>query len=186
MTDFDDRLAQAFKAEAPPTAAPDLARRVHQRRWRHRAYRALEVALTLAAVAVFVPALVGGGMTPVHWLLMPFYAVFLPAAWVIALRNPGRRGHDVTQSAGIYAHLRMAQLRTGLRDLWLARAAAWALLGYSVLANVGIWVLGATHWRSDGWVLLLVAVGWYAATRWLSASLRRRWLREYRAVRRLA
>lgn len=183
---FDDQLAQAFKGEAPTTAAPDLARRVRQRRWRHRAMRTLEVVLTLAAVAVFVPALVSGGMTATHWLLMPFYAVFLPTVWVIALRKPGRRADDVTQSAGIYAHLRMSQLRTGLRDLWLARATAWALLGYSVLANVGIWVLGATHWRTDGWVLLLVAVGWMAGTLWLSATLRQRWLREYRAVRRLA
>lgn len=182
---FDDQLSQAFKGEAPPKASPDLARRVRQRHWRHRALRVLEVVLTLAAVAVFVPALVSGGMTPTHWLLMPFYAVFLPTVWIIALRKPGRRGEELTQSAGVYAHLRMAQLRTGLRDLWLARATAWALLGYSLLANAAIWLLGATHWRVDGLVLLLVALGWLAGTLWLSATLRQRRLREYRAVRRL-
>jgi len=182
---FDDELARAFKAEAPPAAAPDLVRRVRQRRWRHRAMRALEVVLTLVAVAVFVPALVSGGMTPVHWLLLPFYAVFLPTVWVFALRKPGGHAQDATRSGTIYAHLRMAQLRTGLRDLWLARATAWALLGYSVLANVGIWGLGATDWRVDGAVLLLVAMGWLAGTLWLNAALRQRWLREYRAVRRL-
>lgn len=182
---FDEQLAQAFKGEAPPAAAPDLARRVRQRHWRHRALRVLEVVLTLAAVAVFVPALVRGEMTPTHWLLMPFYAVFLPTVWLVALRTPRRRAHDMTQSAGVYAHLRMAQLRTGLRDLWMARAAAWALLGYSLLANAGIWLLDATQWRGDGWVLLLVAVGWLAGTVWLSTTLRQRWLREYRAVRRL-
>ncbi len=182
---FDDQLAQAFKGEAPPTLAPDLARRVRRKQWRQRALRTLEVLLTLVAVLVFVPALVRGDMTATHWLLMPFYAVFLPTAWVIALRKLGRRGDDVTRSAGIYAHLRMSQLRTGLRDLWLGRAAAWALLAYSVLANVGIWAFGAGDWRGDGWLLLLAAVGWLAGTRWLSARWRRRWLREYRAVRRL-
>lgn len=183
---FDDQLARAFKGEAPPAPAPDLARRVRQRRWRHRAWRALEVLLTLAAVAVFVPALVSGGMTATHWLLMPFYAVFLPTVWIIALRKPGPSAEDATRSGTVYAHLRMKQLRTGLRDLWMTRVAAWALLGYSALANLGIWVLGATNWRSDGWVLLLVALGWLLGTLWLSAALRRRWLREFRAVRRLA
>ena len=183
---FEDQLAQAFKGEAPPAAAPDLAQRVRQRHWRHRALRVMEVVLTLAAVAVFVPALVRGEMTPTHWLLMPFYAVFLPTVWLVALRTPRRRAGELTQSAGVYAHLRMAQLRTGLRDLWMARAAAWALLGYSLLANLGIWLMGATHWRVDGLVLLLVALAWLAGTRWLSAARRQRWLREYRAVRRLA
>jgi hypothetical protein len=182
---FDDQLPQAFKGEVPLAAAPDLARRVRQRRWRHRAVRTLEVLLTLAALAVFVPALVSGGMTTTHWLLMPFYVVFLPTVWVIALRMPGRHA-DATRSGAIYAQLRMAQLRTGLRDLWMARAAAWALLWYSVLANLGVWVFGAAHWRADGLVLLLVAVGWLAGTLWLSATLRQRRLREYRAVRRLA
>lgn len=182
---IDERLEQAWKGGAPSAPPPDLVRRVRRRRWRYRALRALEVILTLAAFLVFVPALFNGGMSASHWLLMPFYAVFLPTVWFIALRKPGRRAEDASRSGSAYAKLRMAQLRIGLRDLWLACAAAWALLGYSVLANLGIWLLGATHWRTQGVVLLVGAVGWLLGTLWLGAIFRRRWLREYRAVRRL-
>ena len=74
-----------------------------------------------------------------------------------------------------------------MSDLWLARATVWALLGYALLANAGVWWLDADEaWRSAGGTLLLAAAAWLVATLWLSRRLRRRWLREYRAVRRLA
>jgi hypothetical protein len=182
---FDDLLENAWQGENRPAVAPALMRRVRRRRWRQRLLRALELLLTLVAVLVFVPALARGQMSSAHWLLLPFYAVFLPVAWALALRAPRRRGESLGERVCIYAHVRLAQLRTGLRDLWLARMAAWGLLGYSAMANLGIWLLADTHWRSGGLLLLAIAVGWLTATLWLSATMRRRWLREYRAVRRL-
>src|SRR5690606_9284902 len=100
-------------------------------------------------------------------------------------RAPHRRANEISERLNIYAHLRMSQLRTSLRDLWLARAAAWALLGYSLAANLAVWLLAEPHWRSDAVLLLAVAVAWLIGTLWLSAKWRVRWLREYRRVRRL-
>ena len=145
----------------------------------------VELALTLVAVLVFGQALLSGRTGPSHWLMMPFFAVFLPIAWTIVLRAPRRQAGDVSERVSIYARLRLGQLRMGLRDLWLARRAAWALLGYAAVVNLGIWLPAVAHWRSAASLLLCVAVAWLVATVWLSRVLRRRWLREYRAVRRL-
>lgn len=182
---FDELLKDAWQGETRSAAAPDLTRRVRRQQQRHRVQRATEVALTLMAVLVFGVALVGGGMQPVHWLLMPFFAVFLPSAWAIVLRTPRRRTADVTERVSTHARLRLSQLHAGLRDLWMARLAAWSLLGYAVLANAGVWILAGPQWRSAGLLLLAVAILWTGATGWLRRVLRRRWLREYRAVRRL-
>ena len=106
-----------------------------------------------------------------------------PGAQLVAVCDPAR---DAAEPAGAYARIRLAQLRTGLRDLWLARATVWALLGYALLANAGALWLAGDAWRSAAWELLLVAAAWLVATLWVSRRLRRRWVREYRAVRRLA
>lgn len=182
---FDDLLKDAWQGEIGAAPRHDLTRLVRSRQRRQRLQRMLELALTLAAVLVFGQALLSGRAEPSHWLLMPFFAVFLPIAWTIVLRAPLRQAGDVSERVSIYARLRLAQLRMGLRDLWLARRAAWALLGYATVVNLGVWLPAATHWRSAAWPLLTVAVGWLVATVWLSGALRRRWLREYRAVRRL-
>lgn len=182
---FDDLLKDAWQGEPGSSAMPDLTRRVHRQRRRLLLQRAVEVVLTVVAVLVFGQALVTGHATPAHWLLMPFYVVFLPIVWGIALRAPRRRGEDVTERVRTYASLRLSHLRVTLRDLWLARATGWALLGYAAAANVGVWVLADTHWRSTGLVLLISAVAWLGATLWVSRMLRRRLLREYRSVRRL-
>ena len=78
-------------------------------------------------------------------LLLPFYAVFLPAG----LADPGPRSRatttpDASTDTSTYARLRMAQLRTSLRDLWLARWAAGLLLGLRVArlrAGPGGWAM---------------------------------------------
>lgn len=182
---FDELLKDAWQGERRPTAAPDLTRRVRRQQHRHRLQRAGEVVLTLVAVLVFGGALVSGDMEPSHWLLMPFFVVYLPIVWAIVLRAPRRRAEDVTERVSTYARLRLSQLHTGLRDLWIARTVAWTLLGYAVAANVGVWMLAGAHWRSAGLLLLAFAVLWLGVTAWLGSVLRRRWLREYRAVRRL-
>ncbi len=183
---FDDLLKDAWQGEAPAAPLHDITARVRRRQWRTRLYRLLEVVVTVLALAVFGRALASSNLTPSHWLLMPFYAVFLPIAWANVLRAPRRPARDAAEPAGAYARIRLAQLRTGLRDLWLARATVWALLGYALLANAGALWLAGDAWRSAAWELLLVAAAWLVATLWVSRRLRRRWVREYRAVRRLA
>lgn len=183
---FDDLLQDAWQGETRAANSPDMIRRVRRKRRLRRLLRAVEVLLTLLAVLVFGHALATAGMTPTHWLLMPFYVVFLPIAWAIALRAPRRHSADATERVCIYAHLRLSQLRTGLRDLWLARATAWLLLAYALAANLTAWLMANALWRSDALLLLVVAMLWLGGTLLLSAMLRRRWLWEYRAVRRLA
>jgi hypothetical protein len=182
---FDDLLKDAWQGQTHAAMQQDLTRRVRRRQRRLRLLRTMEVALTLIAVLVFGQALLSGRADPAHWLLMPFFAVFLPMAWIIVLRAPRRHATDATGSASTYARLRLAQLRTGLRDLWLARTAAWFLLGYAVVANTGVWLLAGEAWRGAALALLVMAVASLAATIWLSRRLRQRWLREYRAVQRL-
>ncbi|MCK9487945.1 MAG: hypothetical protein M0Q42_00820 [Xanthomonadales bacterium] len=182
---FDELLKHAWQGLAHTATQHHLTRRIRRRQWRLRLMRTVEVALTVIAVLVFGQALLSGRVEPAHWLLMPFFAVFLPMAWAIVLRAPRRQATDATESASTYARLRLAQLRTGLRDLWLARTTAWWLLAYALAANAGAWLLAGQAWRDAGLALLAMAVTFLAATVWLSRSLRQRWLREYRAVRRL-
>jgi hypothetical protein len=182
---FDDLLKDAWQGQTHAAIQQDLTRRVRRRQQRLRLLRTMEVALTVIAVLVFGKALLSGRVDPAHWLLMPFFAVFLPIAWITVLRAPRRHAADATGSASTYARLRLAQLRNGLRDLWLARSTAWLLLTYAVVANAGVWLLAGEAWRGAGLALLVMAVVSLGATVWLSRELRQRWLREYRAVQRL-
>ncbi|WP_132998804.1 hypothetical protein [Luteimonas arsenica] len=179
---FDELLKDAWQGETHSTDHRELTRRIRRRQWRLRLLRAVEVALTVMAVLVFGRALLSGRLDPAHWLLMPFFVVFLPMAWATVQRAP--RQH-ATASTSSYARLRLAQLRAGLRDLWLARTTAWWLLGYAVVANVGVWLLAGGPWREAGLALLVVAVASVGVTAWVNRTLRQRWLREYRAVKRL-
>lgn len=182
---FDDLLKDAWQGQTHAAMQQDLTRRVRRRQWRLRLLRTMEVMLTLIAVLVFGQALLSGNVDPAHWLLMPFFVVFLPMAWAIVLRAPRRNTTDATGNASTYARLRLAQLRTGLRDLWLARRTGWLLLAYAAVANVGVWLWAGDAWRGAGAALLVMAVASLGATVWLTRTLRQRWLREYRAVRRL-
>ncbi|AOH35779.1 hypothetical protein BGP89_04925 [Luteimonas sp. JM171] len=182
---FDDLLKDAWQGQTHSAMQQNLTRRIRQREWRLRMLRSLEIALTVGAVLMFGQALLSGRVDPAHWLLMPFFLVFLPMAWFVVLRAPKRRATDATGSASTYARLRLAQLRAGLRDLWLARTTAWALLAYAVVANSGVWLLASEAWRDAGLALLFMAVASLGATVWLSRTLRKRWLREYRAIQRL-
>lgn len=182
---FDELMKDAWQGQTHASVQQDLTGRVRRRQLRLRVLRTLEVALTAVALLVFGQALLSGRVDPAHWLLMPFFVVFLPMAWAVMLRAPRRRATDATGSASTYARLRLAQLRTGLRDLWLARVAGWLLLGYALVANAGVWLLAGEAWRDAGLALLVMAAASLAVTVWLSRTLRQRWLREYRAVRRL-
>lgn len=183
---FDDVLKNAWQGERPVVAPARLASRVRRRRLQHRLQRGVEIGLTLVAAAVCGRALAGGDIDPMHWLLLPFFAVYLPMAWAFILRAPRPRREDVSENARLYARLRMSQLRVNLRDLWLARSAAWSLLAYAIAVNAGAWALGDVRWRSDAARLLLCALVWAVGTLWLSRRWRSSLLRGYRAMRRLA
>jgi hypothetical protein len=183
---LDERMRAAWQRQTrSDLSLHGITERVRRRQRRHRWRRGSEAALSLAAVVVFGHAWLSGTTAPGHWLILPFFAVFLPTVWVITLRGPQVRSEDVGEPAKTYARLRMAQLKTGLRDLWLARRAALALLAYAALAWAGAMIFGDGAWRPAASVLLAYSMIWLGGTWWLSHRLRGRWLREYRSVRRL-
>jgi predicted anti-sigma-YlaC factor YlaD len=183
---LDERMLTAWRGQTRhDLTLARLTERVRRQRRRQRFQRGLEVALSLVAIVIFGHALLSGTMAPAHWLILPFFAVFLPTIWALTLRGPRRRPEDASEAPGIYARLRMAQLRAGLRDLWLARRAALALVAYAVLAWGGAMILGDVGWRAPAWLLLVYSFLWLGGTHWLNRRLRGRWLREYRSVRRV-
>jgi len=180
--DFDEQLSRSWQTETRTATTTELTARITRQRLRIRARRGLEVLLTLLAVLVFGQALIARSLDPAHWLLLPFFTVFLPLAWTVTLRTPRRSSRDLTESTRIYARLRQAQLRTNLRDLWLARVAAGALLAYAVVANALVRAIAEASWHPAAWTLLAYAMVWATGTWWIDQRLRRAWLREYRAV----
>jgi len=181
---LEDQLHRAWQAETG--GRPDLAgltARVRRQQRRRLLQRVVEAMLTVAAVAVFAHALIGQSMAPAHWLLLPFFAVFLPTAWLLALRGPRPDAETAIAPTEVYARIRLAQLKTSLRDLRLARHAAQGLIVYALLAGLGAWVLGDAPWRTAALWLLIYAVAWLAATRLLTHRLGRRRHDEIRNLR---
>lgn len=184
--DTDERLRALWQQQQPPPAAfHDLAGRITRHRLAAMAYRALEVLLTLAAVGLFAWPLWTGEVSPRHWLLMPFFAVFLIVSWTVILRQRSRAQLAASESAAVYARLRLLQLRDSLRNLLLAERSAIALLVYAAAALVGAFWSDAAAWRSAAITLLAYSALWYLGTRWLVTRKRRAMWREYRAVRRM-
>lgn len=182
---FDDLLKATWQSEHQSASQRDLTRRVRRQKMRLRVRRGIELALTAAALLVFGRALLNEGMGPAHWLTLPFFALYIPMAWAIILRAPRRRAWDASESAEVYARLRLSQLRASLRDLRFAGAAAGVLFAYAIAANALVWWLADDRWREAGVILLVVAGACLLATWTLIVLSRRRALREYRAVRRL-
>lgn len=184
--DLDEQLALAWGSVTRDQLPLETLRtRIAAQRRRRILQRSVEVALTFVAVGVFGFALLDAGMTPMHWLLLPFYAVFLPTAWALALRAPAHPAADSTESVHTFARLRMAQLRASLRDIHIARRAAVALLLYAVVAAGSAGWLGDTDWHLGAGWLLAVSALWALGTWFTTQRTRRRRLREYRAMRRL-
>ncbi len=175
---IEDQLRAAWNAESGEHL--DLAslttkvRRHHRRRYWQRA---VEVILTVVTMMLFAHALISQAMQPAHWLLLPFFAIFLPTAWLLVLRSPRLETEHATAPTTVYAQRRLVQLKTSLRDLRLARRSAQGLLIYSVLACVGAWLFGDALWRETALWLLTFALAWLVATllltRWLGRDRRR-------------
>jgi len=176
---IEDRLGAAWQAETGGDLNLDeLTARVRRQQRRRQWQRLLELLLSLLAIAVFSHAMITHGMRPAHWLLLPFFAVFLPVVWMLVLRAPRRDVDSVSAATQVYAQLRMAQLQTSLRDLRLASRSAQGLLIYAVLAVVGTWACADVAWRESALALLSYALLWWVATLLLVRRLCRRWQRE--------
>lgn len=188
MNDFDAIMRSAWRRERPHAGlAATLPAQIRRHRLRHRLLRGMEVALTAAAIAMVVPLLSGSAVTPNHWLVLPFFAVYLPAAWWLLLRATPGRSADARLDVRSYAHVRISQLRRALHALWFARRGALALMAYAVIALAATLVLarGELAWIAPAATLLAYALAWAAATHWLSGRKQRRYLREYRVMRQL-
>ena len=186
MNDFDDLMRSAWQAARPPVDSAALVRRVRRHRMLHRLRRGLEIAITLLAVVVLLRPLAGAALTPAYWLVMPFFAVYMPVAWWLLLRTPSPRAEAATLDVATYAQVRLAQLRAGLRELRIARLTAVVLLVYALSAVIATTVIDADAWRSAAGRLLLYAGVCALLTYAVSRTRRRRYLAEYRAMRRLA
>lgn len=185
MNDLDELMRSAWQQQRPRQDAAALAARVRQQRLRQRLRRAVEIALTLVAIALLVMMLSVGTPAQEYWLLVPFFAAYLPMAWLLLLRAPRPQARDASSNVRDYAQLRLSQLRVGLRDLWMTRIAAWALLAYATAVTIAALVFADSRWQHAALRLLAYAGAWSAATFWLSRRRRRSSLREYRAMRRL-
>lgn len=182
---FDEELSNAWHAEQGRPDPGKLTARIQRHRRRHGSMRALEIVLTCAAIGVFGYAFGSGSTTAAHWLLIPFFAIYLPAAWIILLRKARLQEGHSSEMPQDYARIRMSQLRTSLRDLWLARRIALFLLGYAAAAAAATIFLGDDEWREAATVLLGCALAWTGITFLLGRRLRARRLREYRSARRM-
>lgn len=181
----DDPLRAAWLGQAaPPPIAPDLAARLGAHRRRRVAWRVLEAVVSMGAIAAFAGNALGGGFTAIDWLLLPFFAAYLPVAWWAVLRDDGRdtlAGEDTRH----YAATRLAQLRRLMHEGWLARRGTDALLAYALLALPAVWLAGWAAALDDaGWVLAAASAMWIAMRLGLR-PMRRRWWRERLALRRL-
>lgn len=183
---IDLDLQTLWQGQQPPSAlAPRLFARITRQRQRMQLWRLLEILLSVGVVLWFGHALWVGAFTPRHWLLLPFFAVFLVVNWWVLLRQQPAARPALAASTAVYAAVRQQQLRQSLLQLKLASLSAQGLLAYALLALIGSAAWGEADWLKPALALGLYALGWFAATRWLVASRRRRALREYRALRRL-
>ena len=185
--DIDARLQQLWQQQQPPHAlSQQLLDRVRrQQRWMHL-WRALELLLSVAVLGWFAHLFWTQALSPRHWLLLPFFSVFLVANWAVVLRHSLRSRTAVLADAAAYAGRRQLQLRQSLVGYKLASHSAAGLLVYAALAFVASALMGEDSWRQAALILLAYATLWFFGTRWLVQRKRRSALREYRAMRRIS
>jgi len=185
--DIDKSLREVWQRQQP---SPSLSHQLFDSVRRHRraviAKRAVEVLMTLAAVAVLGWPLWTGNLAPVHWLLIPFFSVFLIVSWTLVFRQ--RRGAylAVSENVAAFAKQRQSQLLDSLKDLKFTELGVIALLVYSAVAFVAALWLGSAAWKISATVLLVYSTFCFFITRLLVRRKRRNLWREYRAVRRIA
>ena len=84
----DDALRALWQRQQPPSGLADvMARKIQRHRRVEKVRRVIEVALTVAGVALLTSPVADGRLSPGQWLLIPFFSVFLVASWSILLRQ---------------------------------------------------------------------------------------------------
>jgi cation transport ATPase len=181
--DADDRLRALWQGQPlPRVSTQELFAQVHRHRRWLLLQRAVEAALTVAATAWFLWL---RPYTPVEWLLLPYFSVFLVVVWSLNLR----RSHPhaaATESVQIYAGLRQRQLRERLRELRLAQCCTDALVAYAVAALIATALWADAEWLGAARHLAAAAVLWWLLYAMYLRRARMRSRREYRAMKRLS
>ena len=183
----DDALRALWqRQQPPPQLADELTARIVRHRRAEKVRRTLEVALTLAGVALLTWPAADGRLTAVQWLLIPFFSVFLVVGWAVVLRPTPEQQLAASEPVSVYARIRKVQLRDRLRHLKLAAVSAFALLGYAAASLAFSYVLGTTEWREAAVRLAAWAAVWTIGSWWLVRRKRAAVLSEYRCMTRIA
>lgn len=183
----DQDLSALWQQQQPPT---NLARKLTTRIHRHRRVAAvrlfIEVVLSVIGVTLLLWPGSDGSLSPAQLQLIPFFAVFLVVSWTLILQRTSDRQFAASEPASVYAQLRLQQLRSTLRNLKIASVSAMVLLAYGLFVLMGAYAIGAEAWLDAATRLMAWTTLWGAGTWMLVTQRRRRTLREYRAVRRIA
>lgn len=184
--DIDTRLQQLWQQQQPPEAlSQQLLLRVQRQQRLMQAWRVSELLLSVGVTGWFAHLLWTQSLLPRHWLLLPFFSVFLVVSWAVVLRQPRVSLTAACATAAAYAAARQRQLRAFLSDLKLAERSANGLLFYAGVVLAGSMLFGDGSWQGAALDLLVYAALWFAGTHWLVRRKRRRALKEYRSLGRI-
>lgn len=182
----DDALRALWQRQQPPAGLADaMVRKIQRHRRVEKVSRVIEVALTVAGVALLTWPVADGQLSPGQWLLIPFFSVFLVASWSILLRQQTEQRIAAHEPVSVYASIRKLQLRNRLRHLKLAHTSALALSGYALVSVIACHMFGAAEWQHAAHCLALWAIAWIAGTWWLVSRQRAATRQEYRCIARL-
>jgi hypothetical protein len=182
----DDALRALWQRQQPPSGLADaMAGKIQRHRRVEKLRRVIEVALTVAGVALLTWPVADGRLSAGQWLLIPFFSVFLITSWTILLRQQADQRIAAREPVSVYASIRKLQLRNRLRNLKLAHVSALALSGYALISVIACQLLGTAEWQHAALRLAAWAIVWMGGTWWLvrrqGAAIRQ----EYRCIMRL-
>lgn len=182
----DDALRALWQRQQPPSGLADaMARKIQRHRRVEKVRRVIEVALTVAGVALLTWPVADGKLSPGQWLLIPFFSVFLVASWSILLRQQTEQRIAAHEPVSVYASVRKLQLRNRLRHLKLAHTSALALSGYALVSLIACHLFSAAEWQHAAHRLAAWAIAWMVGTWWLVSRQRVVIRQEYRRIARL-
>lgn len=182
----DDALRALWQRQQPPSGLADaMTRKVQRHRRTERVRRNIEIALTVAGIALLTWPVADGRLSPGQWLLIPFFSVFLVASWTILLRQQADQRVAAHEPVSVYASIRKLQLRNRLRHLKLASVSALALSGYALVSVIACYLFGTADWQDAALRLMAWAMFWTIGTWWLVRRQRAAIRQEYRRIARL-
>ena len=182
----DDALRALWQRQQPPSRlADEVATRIVRNRRDEKIRRAVEVALTVAGIALLTWPAADGRLSAVQWLLIPFFSVFLIVSWTVVLRQAPEQRLAASEPVSVYARIRKVQLRVRLRHLKLATVSAFALSGYAAVSLAVSYWLGTAEWQEAAVRLTAWATVWTIGTWWLVRRSRAAVLSEYRRMARI-